>query len=133
MGLLQVPIPIFAERTISALADCMSPIAMLLIGIAVANAGLKKVFKIPRLYIVTCLRLLVFPLITSAIIYLLKPPQIVIVCSVCWMAMPLGLNPLIMASAYGKDTTENAGMVIVSHLLSFLTIPMILTIVNHML
>ena len=61
LGMLEVPVPLAVGNTISALANCMSPIAMLLIGIAVAKAGLKKVFSIPRIYIVTALRLLVIP------------------------------------------------------------------------
>ena len=129
--MLEVPVPLAVGNTISALANCMSPIAMLLIGIAVAKAGLKKVFSIPRIYIVTVLRLLVIPLLFIGTLCLAKPMESIVICCICWAAMPLGLNPLIMASAYERDTTENAGMIIVTHLLSFLTIPLMLTVMNY--
>lgn len=130
LGMLEVPVPLAVGNTISALADCMSPIAMLLIGIAVANAGFKKIFTIPRTYVATLFRLLVMPLLVIGVLYLMKPSEDIAILSACWMAMPVGLNPLIMASAYERDTTENAGLVIVSHLLSFLTIPLIITIIE---
>ena len=39
--------------------------------------------------------------------------------------MPLGLNTIVVPAAYGKDTSVAAGMALVSHLLSCITIPVI--------
>ena len=47
------------------------------------------------------------------------------VCAVCAIAMPLGLNTIVIPSAYGKDSTVAAGMAIISHLLSCITIPLV--------
>ena len=33
-------------------------------------------------------------------------------CTVCSLAMPLGLNTIVVPNAYGKDTTVAAGMTI---------------------
>ena len=44
-------------------------------------------------------------------------------CTVCSLAMPLGLSTIVVPNAYGKDPTVAAGMALVSHLVSVVTIP----------
>lgn len=44
--------------------------------------------------------------------------------------MPLGLNTIVIPSAYGKDTSVAAGMAVISHLLAVVTIPVIFAIIN---
>ena len=50
------------------------------------------------------------------------------ICLVCCAAMPLGLNSVVIPAGYGKDTSVAAGMVLISHALSVITIPLILTL-----
>ena len=58
-----------------------------------------------------------------ALCLLVQLPQNIVVCAVCSLAMPLGLSPIIIPGGYGKDTSVAAGMTLVSHLLSAVTIP----------
>ena len=46
--------------------------------------------------------------------------------------MPLGLNTLVIPAAYGKDTSAAAGMALVSHLLSCITIPLVFLLMEHL-
>ncbi|HAY97711.1 MAG TPA: permease, partial [Ruminococcaceae bacterium] len=46
----------------------------------------------------------------------------------CATAMPLGLNTVVFPAAYGGDTTPGAGMALVSHLISVITIPVMFSI-----
>ena len=57
-------------------------------------------------------------------------PRTIYLCALCSLAMPLGLNTIVIPSAYGKDTTVAAGMTIISHLLAIITIPLIFAIAN---
>lgn len=43
----------------------------------------------------------------------------------CVVAMPLGLNAVVVPAAYGKDTSVAAGISIISHVISCATIPLI--------
>ena len=45
-------------------------------------------------------------------------------CGMCVAAMPMGLNTIVIPAAYGKDTTDAAGLALVSHVFSILTIPL---------
>ena len=47
------------------------------------------------------------------------------ICALCSLVMPLGLNTIVIPSAYGKDTKIASGMALVSHVLSCITIPLI--------
>jgi predicted permease len=46
-------------------------------------------------------------------------------CTVCSLAMPLGLNTIVIPNAYGRDTTVAASMALISHMASVGTIPLI--------
>ena len=106
--------------------DCMSPIAMLLTGITLGSINLSGTLKRKSIYAVSVLRLLVFPLAAIGILcFFPNCPEVLVVCTVCSLAMPLGLNTIVIPSAYGKDTSTAAGMALVSHLMSVLTIPVI--------
>ncbi len=131
IGLLQIKLPSFVTSLVDSASACMSPIAMLITGMTIAKINIKSVLKIKSIYIVSVLRLVVFPLIFIGAYYLLKIelPQSFVVCAVASLAMPLGLNTIVIPSAYGKDTTVASGMALISHILSLLTIPLIFVLI----
>jgi predicted permease len=47
--------------------------------------------------------------------------------------MPLGLNTLVIPAAYGKDTSAAAGMALVSHFLSCISIPLVFLLMETIL
>lgn len=133
IGLLNIPMPAFFSTAVSAAGDCMSPIAMLLTGMTIAQFDLKEVMKIRSVYAVTVLRLILFPLLFLGVMVLLPVQETFAICAVCSLAMPLGLNTIIIPSALGKDTKVAAGMALVSHLLSCLTIPIVLSLFDFVM
>ena len=118
-------IPSWLKGAVESASDCMSPVAMLLTGITIAGTDLKKVLKIGSIYVVSVVRLIIFPAIFMIIIYFFNLPQDLVICAVCSLAMPLGLSTIVVPRAYGRDTSVAAGMAVVSHLLSCITIPIV--------
>lgn len=125
IGLSGIKLPSSLSTAVNVAGDCMSPIAMMLTGITVANMDLKKVLSIKSIYVVSIIRLIVFPLIFIGIFKFVPMSQNIMVCTICSLAMPLGLSTLVIPGGYGKDTSVAAGMAIVSHLLSAVTIPVV--------
>lgn len=123
LGLIAPPVPAFLLTAVDTLGDCMSPVAMLLTGMTVAKIDLKKTFCDVSVYAASVLRLVVYPLVFVALLAVLPLPEGLSVCILCAVSMPLGLNTIVIPSAYGLDTSAAAGMALVSHLLSCLTIP----------
>ena len=124
--------PVSALNTcVDALKSCMSPVAMILTGITVANIDFRKTFTNLSIYGVTAIRLLLIPIVFLLALRFLPPlmgltlPQNIYVCAVASLAMPLGLNTVVIPSAYGKDVSVAAGMALVSHLLGCITIPLV--------
>ena len=131
LGLCSVRVPDFANDIVTDLGDCMSPVAMLLTGITLSQVNFKKILTQVNIYVVSFVRLVAIPALALAALYFLPSlPYTYSVCIVCSLAMPLGLNTIVIPSAYGKDTSVAAGMAIISHALSCATIPIVFYLMN---
>ena len=131
IGILSIPVPQFISSAVSAAGNCMSPVAMLLTGMTIAKFHLRDVLKIKGVYLVTALRLIVFPLLFLAAMLVFPLPETFAVCAICSLSMPLGLNTIIIPSALGQDTKVASGMALVSHILSCLTIPVVFLLFQY--
>lgn len=127
-------IPTSLKSVITVAGDCMSPIAMLLTGMTVAATDLMKMLKKWRIYVLSAVRLLLFPLVFILIFSLVPKGEIIndtfLICALASLAMPLGLNTIVVPGAYGKDTTDAAAMALISHTLSIGTIPLMFLLLN---
>ena len=128
IGIIGLKLPSSINTAITTLGNCMSPMAMILTGVTIAKIDLKKVISNYKIYIVSAVRLLVFPLVFILFASFFEFSQVFLICAVCSLAMPLGLNTIVIPSAYGKDTSTAAGMALVSHVLSCITIPIVFLI-----
>ncbi|MBQ9989027.1 MAG: AEC family transporter [Clostridia bacterium] len=124
IGLLGVPMPNFADNLVSSLGNCMSPVAMLLTGMTVARYNLWEILKNKSIYAVSAVRLLVYPMLFLLVAWFVPMSRTFMICALSSLAMPLGLNTIVIPAAYGKDTKTASGMAIVSHILSCVTIPL---------
>ena len=132
IGLAGITLPKPIMSVMTSAGNCMSPIAMLLTGITVANMDFKKVLSMKSIYAVTFVRLIIFPLIFIGVFKFVPMSQTIMVCTICSLAMPLGLSTIVVPGGYGKDTSVAAGMAIVSHALSAITIPIIFYIMTQL-
>lgn len=133
IGLSGIRLPSFMTQVIDVTGACMSPVAMLLTGITVAKMNAKKVLSIKSIYVVSLVRLILFPLLFVGLFAIVPAAQNIVVCAVCALAMPSGLTSIVVPKGYGKDTSVAAGMALVSHLLSAVTIPVIFSLMMKVL
>lgn len=133
-----MPSPI--TQVIAVAGDCMSPIAMILTGMTIGKIPLLKLFKKTRLYIVTAVRLVGYPLLVLGIFALLRllpdnafTTNTFFICGACMASMPMGLTSIFVPAAYGKDTTDAAGMALISHLFSIITIPLVFALLQSVI
>ncbi len=133
IGLTGITVPNFATSAVNSLGNCMSPIAMLLTGMTVAEIDLKSTFKNGSIYLISIIRLVLLPLFGIAIIFALPLSYEIELCIICALAMPLGLNTIVIPAGYGKDTSIAAGLALVSHLISCITIPLVFLLFNSVI
>ena len=105
---------------------------MIITGITFASIRMRRVLSDVSIYVVSLLRLLLIPLLFTGLFVLglrlfsITLPEYYLVCLLCSLAMPLGLNTVVVPAALGKDTSVAAGMALISHALSVLSIPLLL-------
>ncbi len=123
LGLLSVPQIDIIKTVVSDAASCMAPIAMILTGFVIGSYKLKNLFLQWQTYIVALLRLVVLPAVAVIVLRFLNTPDEIVVATLCANAMPLGLNTVIIPSAYGENPEAGASMALVSQLCAVITIP----------
>ncbi len=128
LGLTKITLPDFLLTSFSSLGACMSPLAMILTGMTIAKIDLKKTFSSLSIYLVSLIRLIFIPLLVLLILIFLPVDEGIKLCTICTVSMPLGLNTIVVPGAYGQDTSVAAGLALISHLLSCLTIPLVFTL-----
>lgn len=125
IGLCNIELPKFLSEVVTVTGNCMSSLAMILTGMTIAKIDMKKVLSIKSIYVVSLVRLILFPMLFVGLFSLVSLPENIAVCAICSLAMPLGLSTIVIPGGYGKDTSVAAGMTLVSHLLSAVTIPIV--------
>ena len=125
IGILDIPLYSGITNVVTTLGNCMSPVAMMLTGITIASISMKKAFANIGVYVISIIRLILIPVAFIFLFVLLPLPNEFVICAVCSLSMPLGLNSIVIPCAYGKDPTVASGMALISHLLSCVTLPFV--------
>lgn len=125
LGLLPIPKFRLVTTIINSTAACMSPIAMILTGFVIGGYSFANLFGKWQTYVVAGIRLVFLPTVSVLVLKLFNAPQEAVVATLCANAMPLGLNTVIIPSAYGKSPDDGASMVLVSQLTAVFTIPIL--------
>lgn len=125
LGLLPIPKFKLVTTIINSTAACMSPIAMILTGFVIGGYSFANLFGKWQTYVVAGIRLVFLPTVSVLVLKLFNAPQEAVVATLCANAMPLGLNTVIIPSAYGKSPDDGASMALVSQLTAVFTIPIL--------
>ena len=108
-------------------SGCMAPCSMLLMGIVVSQFSMKSLLKEKKIYVVTCLRLLLIPIAIGGILTLVCAESIVQTAVLAYV-MPCGLNTIVFPRLVNEDCHIGAGLAVVSTALACVTIPLVLGI-----
>ena len=125
VGLTGIPMPDVITQVTGTAGDCLGPVGMLLLGIALSELKPKELIAHKEVYIVTAMRLVIIPVAIALVLkllgldYILRP-------AVFYYSMPIGLNVIIFPKMVGHDCTKGAALVLVSTILSVITIPLCL-------
>lgn len=125
LGLTGIQIPKIPATILTNAGNCIAPCAMILAGNVVASKPLKSLFGCGKAYIASIIRLVGIPLIIAVPMILLGIDKNITFISVISTAMPMGLNAIIFPEAVGQDSSEGAGMVVISTILCIITVPII--------
>lgn len=126
-----IPIPGAVRTSMQLMADMVGPCAMLVVGMTLAGSSVRTVLTFQKGYLVSALRLLVFPFFTLGILYasgfLTRHPEYIPVLRVSFMgvAAPPASNVAQIAVLYDRDPVHAGIYNLLGMLFCVLTIPLI--------
>jgi predicted permease len=132
IGLLNLTLPSFISTSINSLGSSMSSIAMILTGIIVSKISLKENFTNIKVYLLSFIKLILIPILFVIALSFINISETIKICIICAVAMPLGLNTIVIPTAYDLDTKEASSMALISHLLSAVTLPLIFLLFEYL-
>jgi predicted permease len=119
-------LPSFADQSVRYIGGMMTPMSLICIGFMLSRANLLKVLRRGQLVLTCVLQLTLMPLITYAILRLIKAPEIVVQVLVLIQALPTATSLGLFAEKYRDDTGNASELVALSTILSAVTLPVIM-------
>lgn len=117
----------------SLFANLVGPLSMTMLGMKFAESKLKEFFLDYRVYAAAGFKLVLSPVIAFCLTLLLSTfmnVEPIALNIIALSAMPTANNVMMFSSLYGKDTAFAAKLVLISTILSVITIPLALMLVE---
>lgn len=122
--LFQIPLPSLVTDALGTLAGLNTPLAMVILGVYLAQTDILTLFTDPHLYLVSAARLLLIPILTMIALQFLPGRYEAIATTLLIVAgAPVGSNVAVYAQKLGKDYAYAVRIVCLSTILSILTMP----------
>ncbi len=125
---LQLRIPEIPYTALNHVAEMTTPLAMLVAGASIAGSNILKCLKNPRIYIITILKLIIFPLIALLIIAFLPAPETAKLITLIEIGCPTATIGMMFAITFNKNAEYSSQIFAVTTLLSMATLPLIVWI-----
>ena len=123
-------VPPMITGFIGDIGSCFIPVSLLMVGYSIADYPLGDVFKRPKSYIFTALRLVIIPLTVLLIVKLMGVSKDVAALVVFAFAGPSGMNVVVFPAAYGQDCKTGASIVLLSSIGALITVPLLYALVQ---
>lgn len=130
--LLEIPLPEFILKPINALVSINSTLAMIVLGAFIAQKPLSGLLKNKRVWLVSSVRLLLFPLV-PLFLFVLFPFgswELRMVTILAW-SCPSAINLALQAKLYGYDTYYASQIIVVTSIGCAFTIPLIMSVAQQ--
>ena len=132
LGLLlffaRIRLPSVVSGAMSGIAAMNAPLAMIVMGVYLAQLDVKAAVRNLQLYLASAVRLILIPLVSFVLLYFLLPGLTDAMKTALFIAAmaPVGSNVAVYAQKQGKDYSYAVGLVCTSTLLCILTMPLLI-------
>lgn len=126
----QIQLPKVANQVVDLIANMNTPLAMIVAGMAVADANLLTILKKRRIYYISMIRLLIIPILFTIVTSFLPIPFLIkATIAIAW-ACPTATTGTMFAIRYDKDAQYMAEIFSVTTILSIITIPFVIYLIQ---
>lgn len=119
------------------LGNLVVPLSMMILGLNLGGYKIKSIFSMPRAYLVTALRLIVVPVVTMALMFLIRKlypfSDDLMIAYFIGMAMPVAAMVTTFADEFNKDAKSASVYTMLTAILSVVTIPVLYFLLNLVL
>ena len=120
-----IRLPGVLSDALSAVSALNLPLPMFTVGYYLGKADIMAAFRDKWSYLCMTMRLLVFPMISLAFMYLCGVRGNVLIVSVLGVSAPVGATTTIFSAKFGRDTELSVRLVSLSTIFSLVTMPLI--------
>ena len=131
--IFQVKFPPVLYDSAKLVGDMTFPLSMLIIGSLIANLNFKTLFLSLKNYYYVVVKLIVLPLVVASIFCIIKADTYLIYVATIMSSMPAAANNAIFAEIYNANSELAGNLVGLSTLISIVSIPVVLYILDFML
>ena len=125
---LQLRIPEIPLTALNHVAEMTTPLAMLVAGASIAGSNIIGCLKNPRIYLITFLKLIAFPLIGLLLIFFMPAPETAKLITLIEISCPTATIGMMFAITFNKNSEYCSQIFAVTTLLSMITLPIIVQI-----
>ena len=127
---LKIPVPAIIDDTVDTISSATVPLSMMCIGLSLGSVSLKDAFVHPRLYGLSFVRLVVCPLIVWFVMSFFITNPVILGTIVILSACPSAVICSILGIENGRDGIEYSEAVFLCTVLSMITIPLLVSVLN---
>ena len=128
--LFSIKLPSFLQESLELLGNSTTPLAMIIIGATIGEAKLSDTFKDARLIIYSVVKLAIVPFIMYLLLLPFDLSSLVKGVPIVLSAMPAAANVTVFAMKHDSDYILGSRGVVVSTILSLISIPVLLSLLN---
>ena len=129
---MSVTIPKALALPLEMLGSITTPLAMVVTGAMLSRTPIKTVAGDWRIYVATAIRLLLWPAVTAAALWLIGIKGQIFSITVIIAGMPAASNTSLIAEVYDGDTETASAIVFMSTLFSVVTIPLLALVMGQL-
>lgn len=130
--LLSVRLPPLIAQPVDYLAALNTPVPMLIIGFYLAQTRLGQMLRDKGLYLSLLVRLILTPLVTLAVLLLLRVDSTVAVATSVAAAAPAAATTTMFATKFGRDPVLSVNLVSLTTVASLLTMPVMIALTQFL-
>lgn len=124
--IVRLQLPDIVLTPLNHLGNTNTPLAMIVAGVSIAQTNIRELLKNHRIFYVSFIKLLVFPLIIAALFSLLPFEQTITATSILANACPSATTLIMFAYRYDKNVTYSSQLFAATTILSMITIPFVM-------
>lgn len=128
--IFEIPVPAILAEGVDLIGNVTTPLVMLVIGSTIAPVPIKEVFLEKKLYLITLLRLMVYPVIIWLLLNKFITNQTLLGVTVLLSGMPTAANVVMACNEYGGDAEFVSKGIFFTTLGSLLTIPILTLLIG---